>query len=409
MPRRRLASLLATAALLSPAYAADTVEDARCGCFLSNGTNPGYYIQHAFFDFRQLSQYTSSSVPPVIEDTANVASAPVTSDYFTSDPWASVWRIQTWERLTGNAATSGRSKKGPSTDATVHMINSASNIYIEKAGSNDGIGNDNSTLATFLTMRTRRLKDFQTAAEFESASGNYRFASLRMLARTVGAPGACTAMFTYHGSDNPAKVQEADIEILTKDPVSVIQYTNQPSDLPDTGEILEATRNATLPKGLLWSDWAVHRLDWTPERSVWYVNEFEVASIQFQVPRDGSTINFNAWSDGGSWTGNMTKDTEAFLQIQWIEILYNNTDIAKRSADGSTDRSTSEIPSRLVRRASGCKAVCTVDGTTSAGKAALLSNSTESSAARSSIVGSAPVGGIVALGWAIAGIIWVVL
>ncbi|KAJ2965810.1 hypothetical protein NQ176_g10440 [Zarea fungicola] len=36
----------------------------------------------------------------------------------------------------------------------------------------------------------------------------------------------------------------------------------------------------------------------------------------------------------------------------------------------------------------------------------MQSGLTESSAARSSIVGSAPVGGIVALGWAIAGIIW---
>lgn len=389
---RQLAALLATASLLSAASAADAVPDSGCGCFVSNGTNPGYYAQHAFFDFRQLSQYAGDTVPAVIQDSASVASAPVSSDYFKSDAWTSFWEIESWDNNKG--AASDKNKNSLSNDATVYMINSPSNIYIEKAS--------NASDATFLTMRTSRLKDFQTAAEFQTTGSGYRFLSLRMLARTVGTPGAVTAMFTYRGSDDAAKVQEADIEILTRDPRTVIQYTNQPSDLPGKGEIAEATRNATLPGGVAWSDWAVHRLDWTPERSVWYVDGREAASIAFQVPRDPSSVNFNAWSDGGSWSGNMTVGGEASLQIQWIEMLYNTTDVGKRSVGGGAT---------LDRRAKDhgpCKVVCSVDEGDSVGKAALLSNSTASSAV-SSVAGAGRVGGMVAFGWAIAAVVYSIL
>lgn len=399
MPSRQIAALLATATLFSATTAVETVEDASCGCFVSNGTNSGYYAKHAFFDFRQQAKY--AGVPAVVEDTANVASAPVSSDFFKSDAWTSFWDIQTWDKKQGGAKES--SKNGPSNDATVYMINSASNIYIEKAS--------NDSDATFLTMRTKRLEHFQTAAEFQTPGSNFQFLSLRMLARTVGAPGAVTAMFTYLGSNDPAKVQEADIEILTRDPRSVIQYTNQPSDLPDKGEITEATRNATLRGGVAWSDWAVHRLDWTPARSVWYVNGAEVASIAFQVPRDPSSVNFNSWSDGGSWSGNMTVGDEASLQIQWIEMLYNATDSGKRSAPLPRDDDLrAGSGSRLVRRRGShgaCKVVCTIDETADIGKAALVSNSTGSGAATTA--STAGVGGILAFAGAISAVMYAVL
>ncbi len=393
MAARRIAALLATASIFSAATAAEAVEDSSCGCFLSNGTNPGYYAQHAFFDFRQLSQH--AGVPDVVEDSASVASAPVSSDFFKSDAWTSVWEIESWDN----------SKSSLSSDATVYMINSPSNIYIEKANSSSGSDGYEDTAATFLTMRTKRLPDFQTAAEFQTAGAGYQFLSLRMRARTVGAPGAVTAMFTYRGDDDPAKVQEADVEVLTRDPRSVIQYTNQPSGLPDKGEIAAATRNATLPSGVAWSDWAVHRLDWTPERSVWYVDGREVASIALQVPRDPAAVNFNAWSDGGSWSGNMTVGDEASLQIQWIEMLYNSTETAdKRSLGAATGGS------RVVRRGgkhSACKVVCTIDDTAEVGRAALASNSTGSGATSNTRV--AGVGGVLAFGWGVAAVLYTIL
>ena len=235
------------------------------------------------------------------------------------------------------------------------MVNSPSNIYIENYA--DG-GDDNST---HLTMRTKRFEDFQTASEFQTLSSSYQFISLRMLARTVGDPGAVTAMFTYHDSSDPAEVQEADIEILTCDPRNKIQYTNQPSDLPEVSEVLEATRNATIPGDREWSDWAVHRLDWTPKQSTWYVNGEEATSIEFQVPRDAASINFNAWSDIGSWSGNMSVGGEASLQIQWIEVLYNTTTAGQRelARGGSKDKN--------------CAAVCGVDEGNEVGSPVLLS------------------------------------
>ncbi|ATY60251.1 xylanase 3 [Cordyceps militaris] len=406
MPSRQVAALLATASLFSASTAIETVDGSSCGCFLSNGTNAGYYTNHAFFDFRQLLQH--AGVPDVIDNKANVASAPSSSNFFTSDAWTSFWEVETWDNSKG-AAASDRNKNTLSNDATVYMINSPSNIYIEKAANSSyGSGDDNA--ATFLTMRTKRLRDFQTAAEFQTSGAGYQFLSLRMRARTVGAPGAVTAMFTYRGDDDPAKVQEADIEILTRDPRSVIQYTNQPSDLPGQGEIAEATRNVTLPGSVAWSDWAVHRLDWTPERSVWYVDGREAASIAFQVPRDPAAVNFNAWSDGGSWSGNMTVGDEASLQIQWIEMLYNTTGAGKRSVAGAGQEPRIGGGSRAARTGGShdtCKVVCTIDDAADVGKVALLSNSTGDSAAHSLQAAVGP--GQLAFGWAVAAILYTIL
>ncbi|OAA56450.1 Concanavalin A-like lectin/glucanase [Cordyceps fumosorosea ARSEF 2679] len=387
-PRRMIAALLATAFVLPTSSAVDTVEDMQCDCFLSNGTNPGYYTHHAFFDFRQLTP--RASPPAIIGDAAAVAAAPPTSDFFTSDTWTAFWEVETWDNSKGGASRRRSSSKNTlSNDATVYMINSASNIFIEKAAADGSDGG--SDVATFLTMRTARLADFQTAAEFQTSRADYHFLSLRMRARTVGAPGAVTAMFTYRGSPDPARVQEADVEVLTRGPRSVMQYTNQPSDLPD-GEVAGATRNASVAPAA-WSEWAAHRLDWTPARSTWYVDGREAASIALQVPRDPAAVNFNAWSDGGSWSGNMTVGAAASLQIQWIEMLYNTT---RRAA--------------AVRRGRGggrCRVVCTVDDAGEVGKAAVLSNSMGSGAVPSTRP-SAGVGGLLALGWGAVAILYMI-
>ncbi len=347
-------ALLAGAALPCLAQSTqDSIDTSQCKCFLSNGTNPGFYSKHAFFDFRSLGAY--AGVPALVNVSGDAASVPVTSDYFKSDEWTSFWEIENWDNSKGDNG-------GFSNDASIYMVNSPSNIYIESRADGD---DSNSTQ---LTMRTRRFADFQTASEFQTTASDYQFLSLRMLARTVGDPGAVTAMFTYCDSSDAAKVQEADIEILTRDPHNKIQYTNQPSDLPDVGEILEATRNATVPGGREWSDWAVHRLDWTPERSTWYVDGEEAASIEFQVPRDAASINFNSWGDGGSWSGNMSTGGEASLQIQWIEVLYNTTKSDKRGLGRFSSRSSSESAS--------CNVICGVDGLDDIGHAVLLSNST---------------------------------
>ena len=342
----------AAAALLSPR--ADSLSDKECDVFLTNGSNSGYYTDHAFWDFRSLSDY--ASVPDVVTDYSKVSQASVASKYFSSDTWTSTWEIQGWN----NTKDGGEKLNG---DATLKMVNSPSNVYIQE--------NDDKTADsdTYLTMRTKRLPGFQSAAEFESTE-QYQFLSVRMLARAIGSPGAIAALFTYRDpSGELAKVQEADIEILTRDPRNKISYTNQPSYTDDGDELPEATKNASLPAGALWSNWLVHRLDWTPEASLWYVDGTEVARIEFQTPIDGAQVILNAWSDGGSWSGKMPVHDEAYLQIQWLEMVYNKSS----SDDGEKRkrrRDTAVANGGLMRRQEGKSGVvCSIDDTMEVGKA----------------------------------------
>jgi beta-glucanase (GH16 family) len=203
------------------------------------------------------------------------------------------------------------------------------------------------------------------------------------MARVIGSPGACAGMFTYLSNDDPQKVQEADIEILTAGPRNVVQYTNQPSVDADGNELPEATVNATQSQD--WSQWNVYRLDWMPERSSWYVNGASVAKIEFQVPRDPAGLMVNMWSNGGNWTGNMSIHDEAFLQIQWIELVYNTSGPYEGSEARKRDVDVSGFGGPLVKRkgTQGCKVVCGIDEQVNVtGTPAVLINNT----------GAAPLG-----------------
>lgn len=316
------------------------VDDSDCDCFLINGSVPTYYTEHMFLDFRNLSEY--AGVPSIIDDTAKrAAAATASSDYFTHKNWTNTWSTQTWDNSNGPG-------EGYAGDASYHMVNSKSNLYIQN---NE---DENAASDTYLTMRTRRLEAFQTAVEFQSTPGYFQYVSMRMLARTVGAAGAVTGMFTYRDSTGKlADIQESDIEILTRGPKDKVQYTNQPSYSDDGEEYPRATRNATTPD---WSKWVVHRLDWTPKVVQWYVDGERTARIEFQTPKDACDLHWSAWSDGGSWSGNMSVGGEVRQEIQWIEILYNITD--------------GEVYRRDNKK---CNAVCSFDDETApAGRAAML-------------------------------------
>ncbi|KAI1500452.1 concanavalin A-like lectin/glucanase domain-containing protein [Biscogniauxia marginata] len=331
------------------------VSDSRCDCYLTNGSSPNYFTTHKFFDFRSLSNY--ANVPAPIEDPYDSSEAFATSDYFLSDDWNDNWGIQTWNN--SEAVESG--------DAPVSMVHSANNIYIE-ANTDDDPSSD-----TFMTLRTLRLEDYQSSAEFESVSTAYHFLSVRMLARTVGAPGAITAMFTYKDSGDPTQlvhVQESDLEIRTRDPPDTIQYTNQPSYSIEGDDIPEATRNVTVPRDLDWTKWAVHRMDWTPTETTWYINGDEAASIAFQTPHDPSKIIFNAWSDGGHWAGNMSVGSEAYLQIQWIEFVSNSTEESPTTDKRSDDGSLRYFEKRDDDES--CQNVCSIDETSKTGTPVLV-------------------------------------
>jgi len=331
------------------------VDDEQCNCYLTNDSSSHYFTTHKFFDFRELAEY--ANVPDPIVDAYDSSQADVTSDYFSAVDWDSVWGIQQWNN--SDSVKSG--------DAPVLMVNSPNNIYIEK---NE---DENASSDTFLTMRTLRYEHHQSAAEFESKSKAYHFLSVRMYARTIGDPGAVTAMFTYRDSGDPnllTSVQESDLEIRTMDPRNKVQYTNQPSYSKKGDDIPAATRNATTPIQADWTQWSVHRMDWTPTATTWYIDGRNVASIAFQVPRDPSQVIFNTWSDGGEWSGNMSVGGSAYLQVQWIEIVYNKTgnDHTSRKRD---DEPLWSFP-REKRDDGGCQNVCSIDDTPTVGTPVLL-------------------------------------
>lgn len=324
------------------------VTDSRCNCYRTNTTTANYFTHHRFFDFRDKSQHVR--VPPAIDDPQGSADAPVTDSYFSDPAWTSVWSIQNWN----NSALMNGSSDVTGSDATVLMVNSPNNIYFDRNT------DQRSSSQTYLVMRTMRHTNFQSAAEIESLSLGYRYISIRMYARTRGAPGAITAMFTFREAPQLAQVQEADLEVRTVDPKHSIQYTNQPSWNED-GDVPQATRNVSLPGRVDWSNWQYHRMDWTPGSTSWFVDGNLMSSIQFQAPRDASRIMFNSWSDGGTWSGNMTVGSSAEMQIQWIDIVYNSTD------------STPGTPITNPGAGRSCVNTCSIDLTSKLGTPVLIS------------------------------------
>ncbi|KAK7937934.1 xylanase 3 [Apiospora aurea] len=361
--------LLAGLAMTALAKAADFQEtsDNDCDCFVTNGTDAKYFTSHNFYDFRSLSQY--ANVPEPINDPQDSSNAPPASDYFKQSPWMDSWGIQAWNN-SGNQDD----------EAKLLMVNSPSNVYIEKNKDRDPESD------TFLTLRTMRHDEFQSAAEFESIPMSYHFLSARIYARTVGAKGAISAMFTYRKSDDPNLIQEADLEIRTIDPPDTIQYTNQPSYSRTGDTVSQATQNATVPRS--WEEWSVHRVDWHPKTTTWYVDGQNVSQIGFQTPRDPAQVIFNMWSEGTVWTGNMTRGDAAYMQIQWIELLYNSTGDATTASNGNV-RHDVETKHVVKRKNDGCKMVCSVDESHKIGTAVLVANDASSVEGVSSPLGFA--------------------
>ncbi|KAE8446209.1 hypothetical protein EG329_012434 [Mollisiaceae sp. DMI_Dod_QoI] len=295
--------------------AAQTDNGNECSCFQTNGSSQGYFTYHRFQDFRNVAN-ASPTPPTVISNATNATNALATSNFFIQDAWKNDWTIQNWNN-SDSMASSG---------AAVTMINSPNNVYIEQSTDHAP------DYSSYLVLRTSRLPTFQSAAEIDSSEKNYHYLSARFNARIIGSPGACAGLFTYLASPNndPQTVQEADIEILTSGPRDAVQYTNQPSNDKNGNDIPQATVNGTNPGERDWTFWNVYRIDWMPKMTSWYVNGVSVANISFQTPRDPAGLILNMWSDGGVWTGNMSLYDEAYLQIQWMEFVFNTS--AARSA-----------------------------------------------------------------------------
>jgi beta-glucanase (GH16 family) len=297
-PRAVIGCLAATAAV--SVKAAD-----NCDCYTIDGDSSVRYKSYGFWDFRSLSQY--AGVPALIDNFDDNQNADFTSDYFNqSSEFQEFWAPQKW-----------------SNENKILRTNSFNNLYIapiEEGGSD-----------TMLTLRTARGSNFQSTSAFQSKDF-IDHASMRMYARTHGDSGACTSMFTYLGGDSIADVQESDIEVLTKESKDIINYTNQPAHMGNGTLVHGAGNKMKFPSGDTWTQWHTHRMDWTPGLVSWFLDGRELHSQSFQAPVDPSQIIFNAWSDGGNWTGLMEPDGQAFQDIQWIEIAY---DLAEEGSCGN--------------------------------------------------------------------------
>ncbi|CZT49462.1 related to xyloglucan endo-transglycosylase-like protein [Rhynchosporium secalis] len=316
-------------------------------CYRTNGSAPLYFTHYKFQDFRDIAG--ALDLPPLITNASLATNASATLSFFEDETWKSEWVVQNWN----NTDSLGK-------DTPVFMVNTANNVYIERSNSSS------SSHQSHLTLRTARHPTFQSVAEIVSFSKSYHQLSLRLLARVIGSPGACAGIFTYHASSIPSSVQEADIEILTSDPRNRVHFTNQPFVNAAGNDVPQATVNGTVSSDGRrdWTAWNVFRFDWEEKRSVWFIDGEKVAELAFHVPRDPSALILNMWSDGGVWTGEMDRFEQAYLQIQWIELVYNTSSVKagraneERSESGEVSRS---LEKRTLGHEKGCEVVYGVD------------------------------------------------
>jgi hypothetical protein len=181
----------------------------NCSCYVVNSgpsSTPTYFQYHRFWDFRQIAAETNRSyvsVPPTVNDTQDAGNEPVWNpEFFNTDSWNVDWSIQNW------------SKKATD-EFPVRMVNSPANLYILQDEAGYG---DNQDAESYLTLRTTRLEDFQSAAEVENLQKNLMHVSMRMYGRVRGAKGAVAGFFTFADDTN-----ESDIEILTRDDTNMIR------------------------------------------------------------------------------------------------------------------------------------------------------------------------------------------
>lgn len=183
---------------------------------------------------------------------------------------------------------------------------------------------DNSSdFSTYLTLSSARINE-ETQEGGEITYFNISYASLRVMGRVYGTRGACAGIFTYLND-----TEESDIEMFTEDPHNYVHYSNQPSSTgaPNWASIPGATVNVSMPGGRQWTDWHIHRLDWTPGRSVFFVDGIQTNTTALQVPSPQPPSGFylDMWGANSTWVGEMPVGGEAWFDIQWVEMLFNTT------------------------------------------------------------------------------------
>ena len=174
-----------------------------------------------------------------------------------------------------------------------------------------------------LVLRTYRQNGFGSAGEIcTKGVPTILYGSFRVRLRISGDSGACAGFFTYKSNE-----QEVDIELLTKDPRTLIHFTNHPSGAKNAASSVDLQ---DLKTGLTWSGWHTHRLDWTSSSSSLYFDSIYTASNKGSVPKEPSHFMLSVWNDNGVWTGEMETGDSAKMEVGWIEMFYNTTESVQK-------------------------------------------------------------------------------
>ena len=277
-------SLTAAGIFLGSAWAAPTpaAPASQCNNYIVNATDNAWQFNHyKFLDFRSQS-----------------------SSYSSSSDFTSQYRAQSW--------------------SNAKFTNQASNIAMT-SDTIDGVETN------MLSLYARQTGGQVTAAELDSADDDYYYASVRIGARVTGASGACAGLFFYHSD-----TQETDIEILTREQgahtdaqtqlqsaptTSQLHFTNQPHW---TATVDLSPNTATTTTQGTWQDINSYRIDWVPGMTYWWQNGIMSHTANKNMIENPSSWIMNIWSNGDpSWSGAMAANTEARLDILWIELVYN--------------------------------------------------------------------------------------
>ncbi|KAK5089668.1 hypothetical protein LTR70_006523 [Exophiala xenobiotica] len=308
-------------------------ESQTCGAYMVSGPDPGYFQHYHFSDFGSIPSVQDNdftAAPPLVTSAENREGQPSTSSFFNQTTWQEYWSIH---------------DDVHKPDSLLPSIYSDQNVFIARNSTRDA------ETDTYLTLRASRPGAFVSTAEIELNVDQVLYASLRARLRVLpnglsnlSAPtagpaeyvadpdtgsdrshpvdsGAVLGLFFYHND-----TQESDIEILTRDPINQIHYTNQP-DYDDSAheEIAGASTEVTMPHDYVMTEWLDHRIDWFDGVSRWYINGDLVLDKTINTPSTPSTVFMNLWSNGGSWSGNMSVGAQVYVGVQYVELAYNTS------------------------------------------------------------------------------------
>ncbi|EXK24968.1 hypothetical protein FOMG_18341 [Fusarium oxysporum f. sp. melonis 26406] len=284
-------------ALLS-AVPATTQED--CSAFSIDGPHSAAFDFYRFYDFRGASALDDLPTgDPAAKDRKQPDTLAV-SRQTSNSSWRDDWKVTVKYQGQPNEKALAR-----------HYV--ADHVFLDKPGDE-----------TQLLLYTDRLRnETQQAGEVYFSETLVDSLSLRVYARITGGSGAVAGFFTYFND-----TQESDIEVLTKDEEDRVHFSNQPTENTTTWTTIPGSTHNESRSGSF-EDWTVYRLDWLRDQglSAWYIDGKLIKTSQMNVPVEPSTIYINMWSNGGSFSGRMDYNTNATLEIQWIQMAFNASSV----------------------------------------------------------------------------------